>query len=122
MDPPRGSVKDDGFVVVHQYPIFQMRTDRLRKNAALQILATSNQIGNSMPVTDPGDILRDNRTGIEFCGDVMSRGPNNFDSSGIRLVIRLRTRKCGKKTVMNVNGRDADSFQKVRTQDLHVTG
>src|ERR1700757_1409428 len=114
MDPPRGSVKDDGFVVVHQYPIFQVRTDRLRKNAALQILATPNQIGNRMPVTDPSYILRDNRAGIEFSCDIVSRRPNDFDSSGIRLVIRFRSWKRGKEAVMHINNRDTDSFQKIR--------
>jgi hypothetical protein len=56
------SVKYHGLVLIDEHPMFQMRPNCLCENCLLQVLPFANQIFDCMPVTDPRDVLGDNRT------------------------------------------------------------
>ena len=87
--------------------MFKMRSHRLSENGLLQVLSLTDQVFDSVPVTDSGDVLGDNRALIKRRGHVVRRRTNHLDSSCVGLVVRASTRKGRQKAVMNVDDRDA---------------
>ena len=69
-------VKDYSFVVVHEYAVVKMETDRLSKCRFFQISAFANKIRDGVAMSDPGNVLMNDRAFIEVSGGVMSCGSN----------------------------------------------
>ena len=87
--------------------MFKMRSHRLSENGLLQVLSLTDQVFDSVPVTDSGDVLGDNRALIKRRGHVVRRRTNHLDSSCVGLVVRASARKGRQEAVMNVDDRDA---------------
>jgi len=92
----------------------------LRENGLLQILSLADQVFDGVPMTDPRDVLGDNRTLVKGFGHVVRCRADNFDSSRISLVVWSPPRKGRQKTVVNVDYRNSGVCEKSCAQDLHV--
>ena len=100
--------------------MFQMRANGLCENGLLQILSFANQVFDGMPVTDPHDVLGDNRTLIKRGSNIVRCRPDNLDPPGISLVVRSAAREGRQKTVMNIDDRDSGVREELSAQNLHV--
>ena len=71
-------------------------------------------------MTDRGDALSDDRTGIEFGSHVMRGRADQFHSAVMSTVIGLCSRKCGKKGMVNVDHSPVPLFGDRRGEDAHI--
>ena len=109
------SIKYHGLVFVDQHSMIQMRANGLSENSLLQILSFANQVFDGMPVTDPHDVLGDNRTLIKRGRDIVRCRPDNLDPPRVSLMVRSTSCEGRQKTVMNVDDRDSGVGEKLRS-------
>ena len=109
------SIKYHGLVLVDQHSMIQMRADGLSENGLLQVLSFANQVFDCLPVTDPHDVLGDNRTLIKRGRDIVRCRPDNLDPPGVSLMVRPASREGRQKTVMNIDDRDSGLGEKLRS-------
>ena len=59
--------------------MFQMGANSLCENGLLQVLSFAYQVFDGMPVADPHDVLRDNRTLIKRGRNIVCCCPNDLN-------------------------------------------
>ena len=106
---------------MHRYSVFEMPAYGLGQDASLDLASDSNHIVHAISVGNVRDFLIEDGAGIELRRDVMGRGPDDFHSSFISLLIGVRADKRRQERVVNVDDRLGVGFQELRRQDLHVT-
>jgi hypothetical protein len=100
--------------------MFEVPAYGLRKNGLLQILSFADQVFDGLPVTNPHDVLGNNRTLIKGGSYIMSRRTDDLDSPGISLVVRSSSGKGWQEAVVNVDYRHSGVCEEPSTQNLHV--
>ncbi len=93
-----------------------------RALAARNVTSLADKIVRPILMRDTLDVLLDDRTFIEVGGDVVRRGPDQFDAAAMGLVIRPRTLESGKKGVVDIDAASRELGREIVGQDLHVAG
>src|SRR5690606_36225686 len=100
--PPRrarsgtlASVENDGTLAVQQNAVLNVAANRPRENQRLYVAAYPSQFFGAHAVIDPFDVLLNDGAFIQVCRYVMRSGADNFDASGVGLVIRARALEDG---------------------------
>src|SRR6516164_712750 len=115
-------VEDDGFVFVHEYAMSQMPADCLGQNGLLQVLPFADEFFDRMPVTNPGNVLCDNRALVKVRRDIVGSCTDDLDASSVSLVVGVASCKRRKEAMVNIYRRNTCFLEKARTQNLHVAG
>ena len=102
--------------------MLEMGAYRPSKNDGLEISTLSSQIGNRVSVTDSCNFLIEDRSFIEFFGDVVGCCANDFHASVMRLSIGIRTDEGRQEGVVDVDDARSVGIDEERRQDLHVPG
>ena len=118
--PQRPLIEYGRFSSVREDAKSEVQVDRARQDDSFQIAAFPDQIVDRITVTDPHDVLFDDRAVVQLLGDVMARSANELDAPVVRLVVRTRTNKRREKRVVNVDDPVGISARELRAQDLHV--
>ena len=85
-----------GAVAVEQYPPFGMPSHCSREHLGFDIPADRGQLVGVHRVVDPGYVLLDDGSIVEFGGHVMRSCPDQLHAPCVRLVIRARPLKPGR--------------------------
>ena len=88
----------------------------------LQIPANPDHIINRIPVTDPGNILVNYRSLVQFIGHVVTGCPYDLHTPLVGMVIRPGPRKRRQKGMVDVNDLIFVLPDKIRGEYLHITG
>ena len=75
-----------------------------------------------MTVVHPHDVLLDDRSFVEFLGDVVGGRADELDAPLLGSSIGRRADEGRQERVMNVDQRAADIGEELRRDDLHVAG
>jgi len=67
--------------------------DRARQDDSFQIAAFPDQIVDRITMTDPDDVLLNDRTVVQLLRDVVARGADELDAPVVRLVVGPRSNK-----------------------------
>src|SRR5690349_17082863 len=102
--------------------MFQVPTDCLGRDSLLQILAFTDEFLDRMSVTDPCNVLRDDRALVKIRGHIMGGCANDLYAARVSLVIGAASHKCRQKAMMNIYHRNSSFVEKSGAQDLHVAG
>ena len=102
---PAALLENDGADSVHQDPVFQVTAYGPGQDTALDLSTDTNHVVHRVPVRDVGDILVDDRPGVEFRRDVVRRRPDDLHPPGVCLVVRARPDECRQERVMDVDDR-----------------
>src|SRR6267154_95305 len=98
----------------------EVQVDRARQDDSFQIAAFADQIVDRITMTDPDDVLLNDRAVVQLLRDVVARGADELDAPVVRLVVRPRSNKRRQKRVVNVDDPVGKSARELRAQDLHV--
>ena len=60
------SLENNGAVVVHEYPVFEVPADGPGQNAPLHLAPQTHQVAHAVAVGNVGYVLVDYVTGVEF--------------------------------------------------------
>src|SRR6266851_2182832 len=99
-----------------------MPRDGACQHDALDVAAEATEVFGILSVIDAQDVLLDDRASVQLLGDVMGRGPDEFDTTIVRRLVRIGAHECRQKPVMNVDDLRRVALQKLRTEDLHIPG
>jgi hypothetical protein len=88
---------DDRSEPVEQDPVLGDHSDRPGEHQPLHVPADGDQLVGRALVTDPYDVLLDDRALVEIGGYVVRGGSDQLDSPFVCLVIRLGTLETGEK-------------------------
>src|SRR6267142_6929167 len=114
-------LKYHSLIAVEQNPVFDMPANRARKHHFFDVAAFFDELFNSVPVRDSDHILFNDGPIVEYFGHIVSRRPNQLDSSLERLVIGPGANKSRKERVVNVDQvLRTDSRGEFSREHLHV--
>ena len=97
-----------------------MLLNSTRKHNLFQVLTLVHQILHSVLVCNTHHILLYDGTGIQLCGNIVAGSSNNLHSRFKRSMLGLRSHKCRKERVMNVDYPIGISVYHLLGNDLHV--
>ncbi|MCO5555083.1 hypothetical protein L7F22_008623 [Adiantum nelumboides] len=117
-----GSAEDDGPVALDQHPVLQVPPQPAGQHQALDVASPSHHVGRGVPVVDAGDVLLDDRAGVEVGGHVVAGRADQLDPARVRLVVRPRTREGRQEAVVDVDRPPRPRLAQVRGQHLHEPG
>ncbi|OFW76452.1 MAG: hypothetical protein A2201_06470 [Alicyclobacillus sp. RIFOXYA1_FULL_53_8] len=107
--------------MVHQNAVLEVPLYGPPEHRTFNEATNALQIIHFVAVIDTVHILLDDGPGIQFSGDVMSRGPNQFDTAIVGSSIRVLPHEGRQKRVMNVDDAVGVVLHKIGRQDLHVS-
>ena len=110
----------DRTLVVHDNAVLKMPFDSPCKNGSFNIPPELTQFRNVVPVIHRDDVLLDDRAHVELGGDVVSGSTNSFDTSFVRLTVRIGTHECREKRMVNVDDSIRESVDEITRKNLHV--
>ena len=90
------------------------------KNDFFNVAPFANHVLDRVFMCDADNILLNNRTRIQFGGDVVTCRTDNFHASVVCLMVRLRTNKCRKQRMMNIDNPMRKFVDKIIAQGLHI--
>ena len=92
------------------------------EHAPFDVRAKTHELGRGIPVGDSNDVLFNDRPFVEILGDVVCRGPNQFHSTFLGLLIWACTNERWQERVVDVDHWRSHRFKEVFRNDLHVAG
>ena len=99
-----------------------MGLDGTREDNLLEVLALEHQGLGRVLVGDADDVLLDDGTGVELCGDVVARGADDLHAALIGLMVGLGADEGGQEGVVDVDDVVGIGGNHVVADDLHVAG
>lgn len=97
------SVEDDGPLSVDEDAVFEVKAYAGDQGGAFEVGALADQVLDGVAVVDAAGGLFDDRPGVEFIGDVVAGGADEFDAALVRVMVRLGTGKGGEEAVVDVD-------------------
>src|SRR3954452_13626627 len=90
--PPRlpQSGEDDGARALDDDAVLAVPGDRLREHLALDVAADPSHVLDGRAVVDAGDLLLDDRPGVELRGHVVRGRPDQLHPAVVRRPVRVR--------------------------------
>src|SRR5215212_11435774 len=84
------SSEDNRPVLVHEDAVLEVRLHGAREHHSLDVAADPLELLDRLAVRHAGDVLLDDRAGIEFFCDVVGCRPDDLDSAVARSPVRIR--------------------------------
>src|SRR5882762_1015375 len=101
--PQEPLIENGCFFSVREDAKSEVQVHRAGQDDSFQIAAFADQIIDRITMTDPNDVLLNDRTVVQLLRDVVARSPNELDAPVVRLVVRTRSNKRRQKRVVNVD-------------------
>lgn len=114
-----GSENDRASTVDEDAPL-QVSTHRTREDYAFHVAPYAHNVFGAHGVADAHDVLLNDGALVQIARGVVGGGAGQFDPAHEGLMVRFRTLKGRKKTVVNVDHRGR-RLKKFFAQHLHVT-
>src|SRR6267143_2104894 len=118
--PRRPLIENGCFSSIWEDAKSEVQVHRARQDDSFQIAAFADQIVDRITMTDPNDVLFNDRAVVQLLRGVVARGADELDAPVVRLVVRSRSNKRRQKRVVNVDDPVGKSARELRAQDLHV--
>ena len=97
-----------------------MESDGLSEDRFFQIAAFTNEVWNRVAVVDPSNVLVDDRAFVKIGRCVVCSGTDEFDASGVCLVVRLTPSESWQEGVVDVDHGASGFVQEAVGEYLHV--
>src|SRR5688572_18114635 len=97
-----------------------MQPNRSGEDQLFQITAPANEIFDRVTMTNPDDLLFDDRSVVQFRVDVVACSPDQFHTPSESLMIGLSPNKGGQEGVMNIDNTVGKCCNKLLAKNLHV--
>ena len=117
-----GSGEDDGPGALHDHPVLAVPGDRLGEHLPLDVAADPAHVLDRRAVVDPGDLLLDDRAGVELGGHVVRRRPDQLHPAVVRRLVGVRAHERRQEAVVDVDQPLREPAAEVGGHDLHVAG
>ena len=111
---PDPRLKDDGASAVHEDPVLQMPSYRLREDETLDVPALSDEVANAVAVGARHDVLSDDRSLVEVERCVVRRGSDQLHAPFVGLMVRPSSNKGREEAVVDID----DPFRKAAAELL----
>src|SRR5690606_18926281 len=96
-------VEDHSPVVVAEHLALHVVPHRPRQHQLLQVAALAHQVLHRVAVGDGGDVLGNDRPGVELAGDVMAGGADDLHAPRVGGVVGLGAREGRQEGVVDVD-------------------
>ena len=114
--------EDDGAVIGHQYPVFEVPPNGLSEDAALDLAPDAHQIFHSVAMSNVGNILVDYGAGVEVLGDVVRSGTDDLYTTLVGSAVGVGPDEGWEKGVVDIDYTVWVGIHEPRGEDLHVSG
>src|SRR4051812_33213350 len=119
--PSRTTVsEDDGAVAMPDDAVLAVPLHGASEDGPLDLGADAGELLGAVGVGDAGDVLFDDRAGVQFGGHVVRGCTDELDAALLGLLVGARPGERGQERVMDVDDRHADAIEELRREDLHV--
>ena len=118
----RALVEDDGAVFVGQQTMVKVSVDGTGEDDFFQVAAEADEVVHALSVGNADDVLFDNGAFVEFFGDVVGGGADDFDASVVGGLVGACSGEGGKKRVVNVDDAHGERLYEGGAENLHVPG
>ena len=92
------------------------------EDGALEVASFADEVAHGVAVPDAGGLLLDDGALVEILGDVVRGGADEFDASGVGLVVGACAGEGGEEGVVDVDGSALPARDEPGGDDLHVAG
>src|SRR5690606_34445358 len=113
--------ENDGLVIVHHHPVFQVIAQSAGKYHFFHIFTEANEVFDIIAMTYAHHVLFDDRTSVQFFGYIVASCTNEFDPANCSLVIWTGSNKGRQKAVMNIDHPARILLAEAGGQYLHIT-
>ena len=115
-------LEDHGTVTIRWHLEDRVLADRPCQDASLYLAPDPHQVVHSVAVGNVSDVLVDYGAGIEFFGNVVGGGTDDFHASLVSPTVGVRFDEGWKEGVVDVDNLVRVSRDEFGSQDLHVAG
>jgi len=116
-------VEDDGFsVAVEQDAVVDVPSDGPGEDDFFEVASLLDEVFDRIPVGDADDVLLDDGAVVEYLGNVVAGGTDEFDAALERLVIGFGTHEGGQKGMVDVDNAVRKRRHELVGEHLHVAG
>lgn len=96
-------VEDDGLVIVNQNSIVEVKSYGVGEDGFFEIFALTDQIRDVIAMINSSDILMDDGAFVKISGGVVGGGSNQFNATGMGLMVGLSSGKSREEGVMDID-------------------
>ena len=82
-------------MIVNENSVVEMEADGLGEDGFFEVSAFADQVGDRVAVIDSGYVLVDDGAFVKIGGGIVCGGADEFDSTGVGLMVRLAPGKGG---------------------------
>lgn len=116
------SSEDDGLVIVGEDLALDVPADGAGEHDFFEVAALADEVLHGLFVGDAADVLLDDRSFVQFGGDVVAGGSDDFHAAMVGGVIGFRAGEGGEEAVVDIDDAIRPSGADVVGEDLHVAG
>ena len=105
---------------MHEHPVLEVPFDSAREYDPLDVAPEVLELLDGLPVRDARDVLLDDRSGVEFLGDIVRSGADDLHASVARAAVWVGAHERRQELVVDVDHGHAEALEKITGEDLHV--
>lgn len=114
--------EDDGFIVVGEDLALDVPADGAGEDDFFEVAALADEVLHGLLVGDADDVLFDDGAFVEFGGDVVAGGADDFDAAAVGAVVGFGAGESGEEAVVDIDDAVWPGGADVVGEDLHVAG